>query len=283
MAMRGERDMAVVSLAGEITWATVPQMRERLCSLASRLHTIVVNLSSVSYIDSSGLATLLSLNRRLRAAGGKLVLVNVSERIMRALRQARVSELIPTMGARSLCHDKILTTPAEAPLLVRTLSVPCDAARMSETRRKMSELFESLTTMSREQVYDLTLAFGEALGNAFDHGGGTEGDGSVMVSVSLYRDRVVMEVTDCGAGCAYRAGDVLPEPTETRRRGIRLMLMLVDAISIEPRKGGGTCVRLVKMLDPCALLDASLSGMGVAGCGQGASQRLSQRRAVQPA
>ena len=247
--MRGDGDATVVSLAGEVTWATVPQMRERLNALAARYHTIVVNLASVSYIDSSGLATLLTLYRRLRAGGGQLVLLNVSERVMRALRQARVSEFIPTLGARSLCHDKILTTPAEAPYLVRTLSVPCDASRMSETRRKMGELFESLG-MSREQVYDLTLALGEALGNAFDHGGGASGDGSVMVSVSLYHDRIVMEVTDCGCGCSYRAGDALPEPTETRGRGIRLMLMLADAISITPRKGGGTCVRLVKMLDP---------------------------------
>lgn len=251
--MIADKDMTVVSLAGDVTWDTAPGMRERLNALSGRYRTIVVNLASVSFIDSSGLATLLALNRRLRACGGQLVLVNVSERIMRALRQARVSEFIPTMGARSLCHDKILTTPAEAPYLMRTLSVPCDASRMSETRRRMGELFESLG-MSREQVYDLTLALGEALGNAFDHGGGADGDGSVMVSVSLYKDRIVMEVTDCGCGCTYRAGDELPEPTETRGRGIRLMLMLADAISINPRKGGGTCVRLVKMIDPSPCL-----------------------------
>lgn len=245
--MHSDKDATVVSLAGEVTWDTVPMLRERLSALSANHRTIVVNLSSVTYIDSSGLAALLAFNRRMRACGGQLVLSNVSERIMRALRQARVSEFIPTVGARSLNHEKLLATPAEAPFLVRTLSVPRDPSRMSEVRQRMSELFESLGT-SREQVYDLTLALGEALGNAFDHGGGAKVDGSVMVSVSLYTDRIVMEVTDCGCGCTYHAGDALPEPTDTRGRGIRLMLMLVDAVSIEPRKGGGTCVRLVKMM-----------------------------------
>lgn len=243
-----DKDTTVVSLAGEVTYDTVPVLRDRLNALAAHHRTIVVNMSSVSYIDSSGLAALLGLNRRMRAGGGQLVLANVSERIMRALRQARVSELIPSVGARSLSHDTLLDTPAEAPILVRTISVPCDPTRMSDMRRRMSDFFETLGT-SREQVYDLTLALGEALGNAFDHGGGAQRDGSVMVSVSLYTDRVVMEVTDCGCGCTYHTGDELPEPTETRGRGIRLMLMLVDAVSIEPRKGGGTCVRLVKLMN----------------------------------
>ena len=249
-----DKSSVIVSLAGEITWQTVQRLRERFGLLVAQGHrSIVVNLASVDYIDSSGLATLISLYRRLRAAGGQLMLVNVSERIMRALRQARMSEFIPTMGAQALRHDKIQAAPAETPRMVRTLAVPCDASRMSETRRAVGELLESLD-LPRDMVFDLTLALGEALGNAFDHGSGETGEGRVTVTVSLYNDRIVMEVTDCGCGCSFEDGDELPEPTETRGRGIRLMLMLADAISIEPKKSGhGTSVRLVKMIEPSQL------------------------------
>lgn len=248
---RNDDASVVVSLAGEVTWEVSRRLRERLESLVAQgNHNIVANLAEVTYIDSSGLATLLALNRRLRKIGGRLMLVNVSDRIMRALRLARVSEFLPACGRRSDRHDQIMTTPVEAPRTVRSLSVPCDPARMGETRQKAAELFSALG-LDRDTVFDLTLALGEALGNAFDHGGGACADGNVTVTVAVYRDRVVAEVTDTGCGCGYRDGDELPTPTETRGRGIRLMMMLADGLSITPRRTGhGTVVRLVKMLDP---------------------------------
>lgn len=249
--MQGQQSIKdiVVSLAGEITWETSKSLRERLEKLAKEGRRVVINLAEVSYVDSSGLATFLSLNRRLAAQGGKLVLVNAPDRIVRALKQARISEFLQVTGKCSGCHDKIATSPLEAPRMVRTLSVPCDASRMGETRQEVTNLFEQLG-LKQETVFDLTLAFGEALGNAFDHGGGAHTQGDVTVTVSLYDDRVVVEVSDSGKGCPYADGSELPEPTETRGRGIRLMAMLADGLSITPRRTGtGTSVRLVKMLD----------------------------------
>lgn len=246
----GREASVVVSLAGDVTWESVGHLRERLDALVrGGARNIVANLSEVSYIDSSGLATLLATNRRLRKLGGRFSLVNVPDRIMRALRQARVCELLPATGQRTGAHDKVMTVPVESPRMVRTLSVPCDPARMGETRRQVSSLFEQLG-LSRDTVFDLTLAFGEALGNAFDHGGGSRADGFVTVGVSVYGDRVVVEVSDDGCGCAFSDGAGLPTPTETRGRGIRLMMMLADGMSITPRRDGtGTSVRLVKMFD----------------------------------
>lgn len=250
MRDEGVRDAVVVSLAGEITWEKAHRLREQLEAVVTRgARNVVADLSEVAYVDSSGLATLLAANRRLRKLGGRLALVNVPDHIMRALRQARVCEFLPATGQRPSSHDKIMTAPVEAPVMVRTLSVPCDASRMGETRQKVSELFGGLG-LARDTVFDLTLAFGEALGNAFDHGGGSRADGFVTVSVSVFRDRVVVEVTDDGCGCAFGDGGTLPTPTETRGRGIRLMTMLADGMSITPRHDGtGTSVRLVKMFD----------------------------------
>lgn len=247
-----DKEALVVSLAGDITWQNAPRLRERLMSLVQQgRRSLILNMAGVSYADSSGLSVLISVTRKLRSLDGSLLLINVSEPVARALRQTRLCDYIPVVGEDASRRQAPLVPCGERPVTVRTMSVPCDAAYLGQTRRAAAELLSSLG-LPRETTYDLVLALGEALGNAFDHGGAPEGeDGSVSVTVAVYRDRIVMEVNDCGCGCRYRAGDALPVPSETRGRGIRLMLMLADSIQIEPRRAGsGTCVRLMKRIPP---------------------------------
>lgn len=247
-----DKQALVVSLAGEITWQNASRLRDRLLLLVQKGHrSIVLNMDGVSYVDSSGLAVFISLSRRLKSTDGNLMLINVSEPIVRALRQTRLCDYIPVVAKEAMRHSGVQVPADEAPLCVRTMSVPGDPSYMSETRRSVAEMLASLN-LPRDLTYDLVLALGEALGNAFDHGGGADGeDGSVTVTVSIYRDRIVMEVSDCGCGCSFEDGDELPNPTEERGRGIRLMLMLADSIDIQPKQAGtGTRVRLVKMISP---------------------------------
>lgn len=250
--MIADKEALVISLAGDITWQNASRLRERLLLLVQKgYRSIVLNMESVSYADSSGLSVFISLGRRLRQMNGNLLLVNVSESIVRALRQTRLSDFIPVVARDAVRQRKVGVPADEAPLQVRSMSVPCDPSYMAQTRGSVAETLTSLG-LPRETVYDLVLALGEALGNAFDHGGGAQGaDGAVTVTVEVYRDRIVMEVSDCGCGCSYSEGDALPAPSETRGRGIRLMLMLADSIEIKPKQAGsGTCVRLVKAIAP---------------------------------
>lgn len=246
-----DRRSLVASLAGDITWQNASRLRERLMSFIKKGHrNIVVNMEGVEYVDSSGLAVFIALSRRLKSMGGSLTLINANEFIVRALRQTRLCDFIPVVAREAARRTGVQVPANETPLCVRTMSVPCDPSYMSETRRTVAEMFASLE-LPRDLTYDLVLALGEALGNAFDHGGGSQEDGSVTVTVSIYRDRIVMEVSDSGCGCSFEEGDELPTPTEERGRGIRLMLMLADSIEIQPKTAGtGTCVRLVKMISP---------------------------------
>lgn len=247
-----DKHALVASLAGDITWQNASRLRERLLLLVQKgYRSIVLNMESVDYVDSSGLAVFISLSRKLKTMNGNLMLVNASEPIVRALRQTRLCDFIPVVAKEATRHSGVAVPADEGPLSKRTMSVPCDPSYMSETRRSVAEMLAALN-LPRDLTYDLVLALGEALGNAFDHGGGAEGDEStVTVTVAIYRDRIVMEVSDCGCGCSYEEGDALPIPTEERGRGIRLMLMLADSIDITPKQAGkGTCVRLVKMISP---------------------------------
>ncbi len=247
-----DTDQLVISLAGEITWQNASRLRDRLMMLVQKGHrSIVLNMESVTYADSSGLAVLLSLKRRLRALDGSLLLINATEPIIRALRQTRLCDFIPFVAKEAAKRCKAPVPVEETPQRVRTMSVPSDPAYLAETRHAVSAMFLDLS-LPENTVYDLVLALGEALGNAFDHGTDPKRDDAMItVTVSVYSDRIVMEVNDCGSGCSFKEGDALPVMTDARGRGIRLMLMLADSIEIRPKQvGTGTSVRLVKFINP---------------------------------
>ena len=72
----------VLAVQGEVDVSTAPELRERLLALAEAGRTVaVVDLSEVSFVDSTALGVLVSGVKRLRSAGGDLRLVVTQPRI----------------------------------------------------------------------------------------------------------------------------------------------------------------------------------------------------------
>ncbi len=72
----------IVDASGEIDMQTSPRMREELRNLvAKKPERIVVNLSDVKYIDSSGLATLVECLQSTRKTGSKLILTGMNDNV----------------------------------------------------------------------------------------------------------------------------------------------------------------------------------------------------------
>jgi len=72
----------VLSVQGEVDVSNAPELRERLLALAERGSTVaVVDLTDVSFVDSTALGVLVSGVKRLRSAGGDLRLVVTQPRI----------------------------------------------------------------------------------------------------------------------------------------------------------------------------------------------------------
>lgn len=57
---------------------------------------VVVDLSKINYIDSTGIGELVGYLGRFRDASRKLILIQPSERIVKLLEVARLAELFPT-------------------------------------------------------------------------------------------------------------------------------------------------------------------------------------------
>ncbi len=79
-----EADTADVSAHGEIDLATVNTLRSTItAAIAEGARHIVLHLDGVSYIDSSGLGTLIGAHKRVAAAGGTLTVRCGQPRILR--------------------------------------------------------------------------------------------------------------------------------------------------------------------------------------------------------
>lgn len=61
---------------------------------------VVVDISEVPYIDSTGLAFVVDLYKIMQARGGKLVLAGANGRVRDVLALTRISELIPAFDDR---------------------------------------------------------------------------------------------------------------------------------------------------------------------------------------
>lgn len=241
--MREWNDIAVLAPSGDIDIATVSGLRDEVDALiAAGTRRIIVNCQNVSFIDSTGLAFLLSRARRLMHEDGLLSLVNASAAVARFLQIARLLDVLH-VGMADKPPVPVLS-PGEAPLWSRSISVQEGVEHLASYRHRIVEMLGDLP-LGRDAVFDAALATGEALGNAYDHAGGK----GCVLNVRAYRDRVVIEV--CDGGCGFEiAQDEEPEESEERGRGIRLMRMLVDSVEVRRRtEGAGTMVRLIKLLD----------------------------------
>ena len=75
-------DMTIFDIDGDIDINSSPDMREAFEKVVNaKTMKVVVNLSRVSYVDSSGLATLVEMLKKTRSYGGKLRLANLAPKV----------------------------------------------------------------------------------------------------------------------------------------------------------------------------------------------------------
>ena len=85
---------AVISLSGRFDAAVVPELKNALKStVANGLALLALDMSGVSFIDSSGLSALVSGFKAAREQGGMLVLANVGDQIRVALELTRLNQI----------------------------------------------------------------------------------------------------------------------------------------------------------------------------------------------
>jgi anti-sigma B factor antagonist len=89
--------VTVLEVSGEIDVYTAPTLRQHLReSSGSDAPRVVVDLSQVKFLDSTGLGVLVGAMGRIREADGTMRLVVTSDHILKVLRITGLDALIPT-------------------------------------------------------------------------------------------------------------------------------------------------------------------------------------------
>ncbi|HXP34397.1 MAG TPA: STAS domain-containing protein [Chthoniobacterales bacterium] len=84
----------VLPLEGEIDLHVSPEVAESLRTMtAKRPKLLVVDLTKVTYLDSSGLAVLIESMQKVQEYGGKFALAGVQETVQHILEIARLDQV----------------------------------------------------------------------------------------------------------------------------------------------------------------------------------------------
>lgn len=94
MATVSTPEPGVLALEGEIDLNESPTVRERIKPLIdAQLPRIIVDLSGVSYIDSSGLALFIESMQRIQSYGGKFALAGLRPTVRTIFEIARLDQI----------------------------------------------------------------------------------------------------------------------------------------------------------------------------------------------
>ena len=94
-----QQGASVVAFTGEVDLESSPAAREILLKCLESTSKVIVDLSKVSYIDSSGVASLVEALQAAKKNGSQFALAAVSEPTRRVLELARLDKVFTLYGS----------------------------------------------------------------------------------------------------------------------------------------------------------------------------------------
>jgi stage II sporulation protein AA (anti-sigma F factor antagonist) len=105
----GATSSTTVSVGGELDIATVPALDRQLRAAERAAPVVVLDLHSLELVDSSGAALILSTDRRMRRAGGRLLVGRGSVEVQWLLALMGVDRELEFVDCRSETARRRLT------------------------------------------------------------------------------------------------------------------------------------------------------------------------------
>ncbi len=96
---RSENGFTIVALSGEVDLHYSPKAREIILKYLGDKDHVLVDLADVSYIDSSGVASLVEGFQHARTHDLKFALMGVSEAAMQILQLSRLDKVFPIIAS----------------------------------------------------------------------------------------------------------------------------------------------------------------------------------------
>jgi anti-sigma B factor antagonist len=94
MAKAPQTQIGILALQGDIDMHRSPEVKETLEPLiVQKVPRILVDFSAVTYIDSSGLATMIETLQRIQSYGGKFAMFGLRESVRAVFEIARLDQI----------------------------------------------------------------------------------------------------------------------------------------------------------------------------------------------
>ncbi len=94
-------DATVVSISGSVDIYSSPELRGELkVALDGKVRKLVIDMDGVSFVDSSGLATLIEALQKVQAYSGKLLLCNLSAKVLGVFQLANLDRIFQIRETR---------------------------------------------------------------------------------------------------------------------------------------------------------------------------------------
>ena len=105
-----QNDVLVCSIVGDIDINSSPDIRKMFADfLQKEEKKIVINLKDVSYIDSSGLATLVEILKKTKGYGGKLKLSELSDKVRGLFEITKLDKIFDTYESAEAASNSFWT------------------------------------------------------------------------------------------------------------------------------------------------------------------------------
>lgn len=233
--------MPVVRLRGRLDAASVPAFRIELRELLKAGATnLVLDLSELSMIDSSGLGAIIGGIRLARQAGGDLRIALPSRQVRTTLELTSLDRVLRPYGS---IDEALADFQPEAVDI--TLRMHDPTSQLDAVHEALQRFMEQLTRPPAAEWRTMfELAVSEIAANIIEHARPP----TIHFRVAAHSRVVVAEFTDSGRGWRSHPGPVaeIDEHVE-RGRGLRLAQTAVDELAYE-RLGNTNRWRLMKTL-----------------------------------
>lgn len=98
---RSGPNAVVVDVVGQIDMGTSPALRKALLESLTRTELVAINLTDVTYIDSSGIASLLEVLQGAQKAKKRIVLFGLTPAVLYVLQLTRLT------GVFKICETEL--------------------------------------------------------------------------------------------------------------------------------------------------------------------------------
>lgn len=104
-----DEGVTVLAVTGEVDVSTAPKLRQEGVRLLSPERSLlVIDLSGVAFLDSTGLGVIVGILKRVRTLGGELAVAGARNHVRKVFEITRISDVLPMFDTVGEARDAVL-------------------------------------------------------------------------------------------------------------------------------------------------------------------------------